>query len=170
MAELTKNINYLQPTGFKLVIDRKKFGNLEFFAQTVNHPTVSIPNTLASYSRLNIHLAGDKLTFGQLSANIILDENMSAYTEVYNWAKRLVEEPNLSKMTVNNKIVLEDRFTTAVDITVSVLSSHNNTTKRIRYIDCVLTDIGDINFQATTSEIQYLTFPVTFSFSYFELV
>lgn len=166
MAELTTNINYLQPTGFKLVIDRKKFGNLEYFAQSVEHPSVSIPAAEMPFRRTNIHMAGDKLTFGQLSANIIIDENMAGYTEMYDWVQRLVEEKNVTRY--------DNRFgngpTTSVDISVVVLSSSNNEVKRIRYIDCVPIDIGAINFQATTSDITYLTFPVTFAFSYFEIV
>ena len=31
--ELTTNLNYLQPTGFKLLIDRVKYPNLEYFTK-----------------------------------------------------------------------------------------------------------------------------------------
>ena len=165
MAELTTNINYLQPTAFKLVIDRKKFGNLEYFAQSVNHPSVSVAAADLPYKRVNLHMAGDKLTFNELTATIILDENLSAYSEMYDWMKRLVESPN------QNRTFGEDGdYSTAVDITLSVLSSKNNAVKQIRYIDCIPTDLGDINFQATTQDIQMLTFPISFRFSYFELV
>ena len=165
MAELTTNINYLQPTAFKLVIDRKKFGNLEYFAQSVNHPSVSVAAADLPYKRVNLHMAGDKLTFNELTATIILDENLSAYSEMYDWMKRLVESPN------QNRTFGEDGdYSTAVDITLSVLSSKNNAIKQIRYIDCIPTDLGDINFQATTQDIQMLTFPISFRFSYFELV
>ena len=37
------NINLLQPTSFKLIIDRKNFPNLEFFCQSVAHPAIDIP-------------------------------------------------------------------------------------------------------------------------------
>jgi hypothetical protein len=147
------------------VIDRKKFGNLEYFAQTVSHPSVSIAAVDLPYKRANLHLAGDKLTFTELSATIILDEDLNAYTEMYNWVERLVEENNKSRYNTQ-----ETEFSTAVDITLHVLSSHNNTTKKIRYVDCVPTDIGAIDFTATTTDIQYLTFPVTFRFSYFEVL
>jgi hypothetical protein len=166
MAELTTNINYLQPTGFKVIIDRKKFGNLEFFAQTVEHPSVAIAPAELPFRRTNIHMAGDKLTFGQLSANIILDENMSAYTEMYDWVQRLVEEQNSTKFDAR----YTNDPTTAVDISVVVLSSNNNQVKKIKYIDCIPVDIGSVSFQATTQDVQYLTFPVTFAFSYFEIV
>ena len=166
MAELTTNINYLQPTGFKVVIDRKKFGNLEFFAQSIDHPNVSISSAEIPFRRANLHMAGDKLTFGQLSANIILDENMSAYTEMYNWVKRLVEEENTTKY--DNRYSNDP--TTSIDISVIVLSSSNNQVRKIKYIDCVPIDIGAVNFQSTTQEVTYLTFPVTFAFTYFEIV
>lgn len=166
MPELTTNINYLQPTGFKVVIDRKTFGNLEYFAQSVDHPSVTISAADLPFRRTNLHMAGDKLTFGQLSVNIILDESMSAYTEIYNWAERLVEEEN--KTRYDNRY--SNNPTTAVDISVVVLSSSNNEVKRIKYVDCIPTDIGSINFQSTTSDIQFITFPVTFAFSYFEIV
>ena len=165
MAELTTNINYLQPTAFKLVIDRKKFGNLEYFAQTVTHPNVTLTAADLPFKRVNLHMAGDKLTFNELTATIILDENLSAYSEMYDWMKRLVESPNQTRI-----FGLEDDYPTAVDITLSVLSSKNNQLKQIRYIDCIPTDLGDINFEATTQDIPLLTFPVSFRFSYFEIV
>lgn len=165
MSTLTSNINYLQPTAFKLTIDRKKFGNIEYFAQTITHPSVSIVPAELPYKRLNLHMAGDKLTFNELTATIILDENLSAYIEMYDWMKRLVEEPNQTRLLQGS-----NEFPTAVDITVSVLSSKNNQVKQIRYIDCIPTDLGDINFEATTQDVQYLTFPISFRFSYFELV
>ena len=168
MATLTTNINYLQPTGFKIVIDRKRFGNLEYFAQSVSHPSVSIQPAPVSYSRVNLHMAGDKLTFGELTANIIIDESMKSYSEMFDWMTSLVENVNVTKL--DKTLSREPLDTTAADITVTALSSHNNKVKNIRYIDCVPTDIGSIEFQATTSDIQYLTFPVTFSFSYFTLV
>ena len=165
MAELTTNINYLQPTAFKLVIDRKKFGNLEYFAQTVSHPEVNITAAEIPFRRVNLHVAGDKLTYGTLSARIIVDENMQSYTEIYDWVQRLVTENNTTR-----SIIADDEFPTAVDITVSILNSQNNQVKAIRYIDCVPIDIGGIDFEATTQDVQFLTFNVTFQFSYFKIV
>lgn len=165
MSTLTPNINYLQPTAFKLTIDRKKFGNLEYFAQTISHPSVSIAPADLPYKRVNLHMAGDKLTFSELTATIILDENLSAYIEMYDWMRRLVEDPNQTRLLQG-----ADEFPTAVDITISVLSSKNNQVKQIRYIDCIPTDLGEISFEATTQDVQYITFPISFRFSYFELV
>jgi len=42
MADLTTNLNYLQPTSFKLVIDRENYPNLEYFCQNFTHPGMII--------------------------------------------------------------------------------------------------------------------------------
>lgn len=165
MTVLTNNINYLQPSGFKVTIDHKKYGNVQFFAQSIDHPSVSIDTATVPYKRTNLRIAGDKLTFGTLTINAILDEDINTYIEMFDWAKRLVEQNNITQYNVST-----DQFTTAVDITVSILSSHNNKVKLIRYYDCVPVDIGSINFQSTTGDVQYITFPITFGFSYFDLV
>jgi len=165
MAELTTNINYLAPTSFKLVIDRRNYPNLEFFAQTIQHPGASVASTEVPIPRLSsLSLPGDKLTFGELSAIIILDEDMTSYTEMFEWLTRMVES---NRQSATDDIGSAPR--TESDITVSILTSHNNPNKQIKYIDCIPTMVGDINFESVVGDVQFLTFPVSFRFSYFEI-
>lgn len=159
MADLTTNKNYLQPTSFKLVIDRRNYPNIEYFATAISHPSVSATAAELPRSRVNVPFSADKLTFSELDVNILLDENMTAYTEMYEWIKRLVEHTHLD----------EDNPQEA-DITLSILSSHNNSNKQIRYIDCIPTSIGNINFQSTVTDVEYISVPITFRFSYFEVL
>ena len=92
MAELTENFNFFQPTNFKIVIDRKQYGNLEFFAQRVTHPGISIPSPNVSYKRVSsISIPGDTLSFDELSFDVIVDENLESYIEVYNWVTSLTD-------------------------------------------------------------------------------
>ena len=77
MATLTSNINYLQPTSFKITIDRKNFPNLEFFCQSFIHPGMIMNAIEVPYKKITgIPFIGDKLTFNELQANILLDENL----------------------------------------------------------------------------------------------
>ena len=105
------NINLLQPTSFKLVVERKNFINLEFFCQSVAHPNIDVPAAVVPYSRI-----------GSVSMASLL-----------------------------------------------ILNSNNNTSRKIRYIDCVPTGLGNMVMEATTGDTTQITFPVTFRFSYFEL-
>lgn len=159
------NLNYLQPSAFKLTIDRKNFPNLEFFAQTVLHPALSMNPVEVPYKRISsIPFAGDKLTFTELTCMIIVDENLNSYTEMYNWMNRIVEENERrpSARTANLPPITSD-------VTLSILSSHNNTVRTIKYLDCLPVSLGDITLESTSGDVQYITFPATFRFSTFEL-
>lgn len=158
-------VSFLQPTSFKLLIERKHFPNLEFFAQQVLHPGMQLNATEVPYQRASIALPGDKLTFGEVTCNIIIDEDLNAYTEMFNWMKRLVENKHKSP----SDLLRENKPPVSADITVMVLSNHNNTTRQIKYIDCVPTLLGDISFETTSGEQEYLIFPASFKFSYFEI-
>ena len=159
------NLNYLQPTAFKLTIDRKHFQNLEFFAQTILHPNLTMNPIEVPYQRISsVPFAGDKLTFSELTCMIIVDENLNSYTEMYNWMNRLVVTTERSP--INRK---DDIPPTTADITLSILSSHNNKTRTIRYLDCLPISLGDMTLETTGGDVQYITYPATFRFSTFEL-
>jgi hypothetical protein len=168
MATLTTNINYLQPTSFKLVLDRKNYPNLEFFCQSVTHPGMLISAVEMPYQKVaGVPMPGDKLTFNELSANIILDEDMKGYTEMYDWLRRILDTPLGNSGPLNRTADNPPHY---ADITLMILSSHNNTTKQIKYKDCVPTAFGDIQFESTSTGDTFITFNASFRFSYFDLV
>jgi len=163
MAALTENFNYLQPTSFKLVIDRRNYPNLEFFCQNVTHPGMIMSSVEVPFRKVaGVPFPGDTLTFNELSTNIILDENMQGYNEMFAWMRRLLDT-NMGNVTTQ-------AISSYADITLSILSSHNNTTKQVRYIDCIPTSLGDINFTSTSGGTEFITFNASFRFNYFELV
>jgi len=159
------NLNYLQPSAFKLTIDRKHYANLEFFAQTVLHPNLQMNPVEVPFKRISsVPFAGDKLTFAELTCMIIVDENLNSYTEMFNWMTRLVET---NETIPSNR--LADKPATTADLTLSILSSHNNVTRTIKYLDCLPISLGDMTLESTSGDVQYITFPATFRFSSFEL-
>lgn len=165
-STLATNVNYLQPTGFKLGINRKYFPNVEYFAQSVQHPDMQISAIEVPYRRIgSIPLTGDKLVFGEMTAMIIMDENLSAYTEMYEWLKSFVEAPDVKPAEAENGA----KGPSSADISLSILTSHNNIAKKIIYRDAVPTLLGDIAFEAAAGDVQYMTFPISFRFSYFEI-
>ena len=165
MATLTSNINYLQPTSFKITIDRKNFPNLEFFCQDFTHPGMIMNAVEVPFRKLqSIPFVGDKLTFNELLANIIVDENMDAYNEMYNWMRTNLDNNENSR--------LEDagvRPPTVSDIVLSILSSHNNVNRSFIYRNAFPVSVGQVPFTATSTE-PYLTFPVSFRFDYFDFI
>ena len=169
-TSLLTTTNLLQPTSFKMVINRKMFPNLEFFCQSFTHPDVSVPASEMAYRRISsVPFAGDKFTFGELSCTVILDEEMNSYREMFNWLERLVEV-NQVNPTGNKGIPDYDKSPpTYSDITLSILSSKNNVVREIRYIDCIPTSLGSINFEAMAGGDQFITYPISFRYTYFEI-
>ena len=163
--ELTTNLNYLQPTGFKVSIDRAKYPNMEYFVQSVSHPGANVaPLELPIRRITSVPLAGDKMTFSEVNFSIILDENMTSYSEMFEWLTRIVNDGHVSALE------RQDKVPTYADITLHVLSSHNNGIKKIKYNDCVPTSLGNIEFTSTAGDVNYLTFDASFRFSQFEIL
>lgn len=163
MADLTTNVNYMQPTGFKIVINRVHFPNIAFFATSVVHPDMNLQSNVVAYKRVDQRLAGDKLEFGDLSMNLIMDEDMLAYQELYDWMTSLVDNARKPQHLKN-----DTQTPIEADISLITMSSHNNGQKRFIYKDAVPTSLGNISFETAAGD-QFLTFPVSFSFSYFEI-
>lgn len=154
--------NYLEPTGFKILINREKYPNLQFYAQTVNHPDMNLGETLVGYPRVSrVAFAGESIEFGVLSMDVLLDENMQSYRELYNWCERCVETSHKQGTDLNAN---EDGF--YHDITISILTSHNNANRSFKYVNCFPTNLGSIPFSAQSTG-EYIAFPVTFRFDYF---
>lgn len=158
------NINMLQPNLFKLVVDRKNFPNLEFFAQGISHPSIDATPADIPYKRISrLGMIADKLNYGELNTNIILDENMNSYIEMHNWISRMVEENYEGPLGRDASLPPLE-----CDITVHMLSSHNNTIRKIKYVDAFPTSLGTIELEAQNAE-SYLTYPISFRFTYFEI-
>ena len=93
---------------------------------------------------------------------ILLDEDMSGYKEMYTWLERLVETKDVRASDAG--------VSSVADITLSILSSHNNTTNKFIYRDCVPTLLGSVNLTANAADVQYITAPISFSFTYFDII
>ena len=164
---LTTNFNYLQPTGFKLVIDRKNYPNLEFFCQDFTHAGVIMNTADLGYKKISaIPFIGDKLTYNEMLANIILDEDMKSYIEMHNWMRRNLDTDNVTAL---DRIRNATAVPTVSDITLSILNSSNNTVAQIVYRDSIPTALTDIQFQATSGAESFLTFGASFRFTYFDI-
>lgn len=166
MAELTTNINYLQPTGFAVSISRENYPNLEYFCQGVQHPGIDVASVEMPFRRVNVPFPGDKLEFGIVSFSFLLDEDMEGYLEMYNWLRRLVEDEHVAPA----RSIYESAIPTESDITVSILSSSNNVTKQIKYYAAFPTSISTIELSSLRTEPEPISFDASFRFAYFEIL
>ena len=159
-ADNAKNadINFLAPNAFKLVIDNVTYKNVQYLVQSANIPDISLPNANAPGSMRNLGLSGDKITYSPLELTFLIDENLANYREIHDWI--------LGQLTVNS----EFGDGKVRDITLMILSSHNNVIQQIQFVDAYPISLSSIPFEANASDVEYLTASVTFEYSYYKLL
>ena len=79
---LTKNINYLSPTGFQLKINSLRYPNLEYFCTTVSIPTIVLEEQSIPYKTVDNAAPGSRLSFGDLALTVQITENFDNYSLV----------------------------------------------------------------------------------------
>jgi len=151
---LTTNKNFLSPNGFQLKIDSTRYPNLEYFCSGVTLPSIGLTEVATPYGSINASEPGDRLAFGDLIIKFNITENMDNYIETYEWIRSLVVDDAAHK----------------ADATLSILSSHNNVTKEIKFDAIFPVDLSEITFSATETEVAYVEANVTFKYTQFNFV
>lgn len=147
------NYNFLSPTGFKLIINRERFSNLEFFITAVTLPGINTGTADANNNQYRGYLQGD-LVFDELTLQIAIDEDMRVYKELFDW---MIENRNK-----NNPLTY--------DGTLVVLSNHNNPNNSIKLKNLFPTSISSVSFQTQVTDIEYMLLDISFRYDefYFE--
>ena len=159
---LTTNINHLQASGFRFVADRRRLANLSFFAQSVNHPSITSNAAEVPYGKFQtVPSIGDKISYGALTCTMIIDEDMQSYLEIFNWIKHNIDNNDKGGTDVNAAFA---------DLRMQILSSHNNVNKEIIYKDAFPTDLGEMNMESNLDGTAVMVVPVTFRFTEFEII
>ena len=153
VSNLTSNYNFLSPTGFKLVINREKFGNLEFFCVSANLPDLSLGEISTNVQQHKGYVAGD-VTFGELSLTVAIDEDLNVYNELFEWilANRDIKKP------------------TVYDATLMILTNHQNLNKQIQFKNVFPTSVASLEFNTQTADVEYLQAQVGFRYDEFKFV
>lgn len=155
--------NYMSPLEFIVSVNR--LPNVQFFTQRTTIPSISAAPIQHPTPFNPTFETGDRLNYGDLNFNFIVDETMSNYIEVLNWIKGLSFPENFNQYDSLQKSTESLRS----DITIKVLNSHKNPVVQIYYYDCFPTDLSEVNLDTTQSDIVYPEATVTFRYNYFEI-
>lgn len=158
-SELTDNPNYLAPINFKLTMDRLKFPNAQYTVQSLAIPDLNVTAARLNTPMRNIPIDGDKVEYSPLTISFIIDEELMNYKEIHDWM--------LGEVTVADDL---KQYRKERDITISIMSSHNNVTKQIQFIDAFPTMLSSLPFDVTMTDTTYLVADVTFEYSYYKLL
>lgn len=149
---LTTNINYLTPIGFKLTINLEKYGNTEYFLTTFNLPDISTGEISVPFRNAISYQPGETRQFGQLNLRFIIDEDMNNYSEMFNWLKANTEK------------------TEKADMILSVMSAHNVVNKQFQFKNAFPISLSGVEFNTQSTEVEYLQSDVSFRYDEFVII
>ena len=167
MSKLTEsqptNLNQLNVVSFDVVFSRQPA--VQYFCQRISLPSVVLGETNEPSPFMNLPLEGDTLTFESLTLSFIVDEDLTNYTEVYNWLTALgfpreygqfaaLKEPESASKTLSKYS----------DLTIGLHTNKSNPNYRIRFTDCFPTSLSSIQFDATPTGMDPIVVDATFNF------
>ena len=151
-------MSYANGISFRLAIDKLKFPNVEYTVQTLALPDLSATGALLNTPQRNITMAPDKIDYSPFEMTFLVDEYLTNYIEIHDWMLGLVKEAEVSNVQKTR------------DLTLQVLTSHNNVAKEIVFVNAYPTNLSSLPFDTTITDTNYLVANVTFNYSYFKFI
>lgn len=160
--------NPLQLTGFELRI--AAIPEVSFFVKDVTLPSISLPQAQQDTPFVMIPRVGDRVEFSQLTARIMVDEQMKNYRALYDWITQIgfkdnwqqVQEWRKRRGDASGYTSDKDLLLTS-DATLLIKGANLKTAGRIIIKDMWITDLGSITLTDESSETQYVYCDATFA-------
>ena len=173
-----ENRNFLSPIGFKFNIERMK--GVDFFCQSANIPAMNL-GSADTGTRLNkLRNPGDELQYEDLYLRFMVDENMKNWYQVANWMREIATPYGNSEFRydrgsikpANKREATYDYATQnnqwRCDCSLFILSSNYRIVSEIIFRDAWPTSLSTLNFDASTSDINYFTAEVGMRYNYYD--
>jgi len=167
MAEYTFqpiNKSFLSNNKFEFTI--KRLPSLTFFIQSINLPGITLLNTSVNNPFVATPIPGNQLVFGQLTAGIIVDEDLAGWSEIYDWIVQLGNPQTFDKIGNLTKTPGRTDSITS-DATLIIKTNANNPNIKIDFIDLFPVEIGEIPFSSIDATQEFNVCSITFGYSYF---
>ena len=160
----------MSPIGFTFSIAR--FPKVSFFSNKASLPSVTLGTAEQSNYLKSIMHPGDRVEYGELPIEFLVDEDMINYSLIHNWITGLGFPESMKQFT---DITTDDQGQRDLklqysDATLGILNSNYNTVARIKFWDIYPTSLSPLEFTATDTDINYLTASVTFSYLYYQVL
>ena len=155
--------NFLSQNGFRFNV--KRLPNVSFFVQTVNIPGVTMNADETQTPFNTIYRVGDRLTWDDLTLTIRSDEDLDAFSEIFDWMVAATKSAGFA----GYQSLVDGDDGVYSDATLTILNSKKNSNKILTFRDIFPISLGAINMDVTPSDITYSTFDVTFKYNTYTL-
>jgi hypothetical protein len=149
--------NLLQPT--KYLVTFPELSETMYFCQKANIPGVSLGAALQVTPNLDLYHSGTKIEYNTFDITFLVNEDLSAWTSIYNWMLDLSSVD--SSYTRRKESKKQAIFT--------VMSNLNNPKIRIKLNDVFPITLGDLEFDTTQSAEEHMVATATFRYDWFDI-
>lgn len=143
--------NFFSPVEFRFVSTQTP--NVTYLVQRVSVPSIMV-GTATTPTPFVTNPEPGNMTYGELSIDFKLDENLKAYDEVADWMEAIGHPDNLDPQYQDIK----------QDLRLIALSSAGNPLREFSFTKAYPTSLSGLNFDTTLTDIPYLTCTATFRF------
>ena len=177
-------LDYASPTQFKFGIHQ--LPKVEFFTLSANVPSISAGVITRATPFKDIPIAGDKLSYENLSITFQIDEYLENYISLHNWMKGIgfptdrQEFRTFRDVTSNTpasgKTPPTDLVGKAVpdralysDAYLMVLSNKNNPIVEVNFQNIFPISLGALDFTQAVTDVEYMTVTAEFAYQIYEI-
>lgn len=152
----------LSPIGFKFILRRAP--NLQYFITGCNLPGITLSEGQMPTPFVPIHTTGS-IEFDTLTVTFKVTKDLSNYLEIWNWMVGLgsVYSTDSYKELYNKDQSFSGEGVKS-DCTLQILTAHMNPGISVDFYNCFPISLSEINFDATLSDVEYVTATATFRF------
>ena len=168
-AKQIQNRNFLSGVAFKFNLT--KLPKVDFFSNSARIPELNLELAKQPSYLKNIDVPGERLTFGDLTLQFLVDENMENYIAVYDWLKGLgfPETTKQFRELTTDEDGQRDQKEAFSDGTLRILNSNYREVAKVKFEDIFPISLTSLEFDATESDINYFTADVTFKYTIFNI-
>ena len=164
-----ENRNFLSGVGFKFNL--AKHPKVDFFSNSAKIPQLTLGHASQPTYLKDIDVPGEKLTYGDFTLRFLVDENMENYMAIYDWLVGLgfPETTQEFKTLTTDSADQRDLKEAFCDGTLRILNSNYREIATVKFTDLFPVSLTSLDFDATTSDIQYFTAQATFKYTIYDL-
>lgn len=130
-----ENLNNATMNNFRFGI--QGLPTFEYFVTDVNLPSLTMGEAVQANPLIDRPLPGDKITYGEVSIEFLVDEEFRNWQEIHDWMISLGSPKSLDQYKSNEVYK---------DATLTLLTNSMNPMMEITFIDMFPTSLGDLQF------------------------
>ena len=151
------NINQLSPVGYRFAIEN--LPNVNWFITNVNVPGIQLGEVVQPTPFMQTQVPGNDLIYEPINVEFIIDEDLQAWKEIYNWMNGLGfpdEYGQYAAQKAANHLYS--------DATLTILNSNMNPNHRFLFKDLFPTSISEILFDSGSTDLGTIKAVVSFRY------